>query len=109
MWSWALDVSETLAVDWETSSDSYSQLVHLNLAHNNFSIVPASLACLAVSVTRLNLSFNKYCHFSFSTITPFYLVLQNYVHLPLSLVCSINGLKMKQVFTLNIFYYFIMI
>lgn len=35
-----------------------SDLQVLNLAHNSFSVVPKCLACLAPSLTRLNLSFN---------------------------------------------------
>ena len=59
MWSNNVDISETLSSDVEGTSHSCSQLFHLNLAHNNFSSVPVSLACLAVNLTRLNLSFNK--------------------------------------------------
>jgi Leucine-rich repeat (LRR) protein len=59
MWSQNVDVSETLSSDMEGASHSCSQLFNLNLAHNNFSSVPVSLACLAVNLTRLNMSFNK--------------------------------------------------
>ena len=60
MWSRNVDISDTLPTDLDTAGHSSSQLFHLNLAHNNFSSVPVSLACLAVNLSRLNLSFNKY-------------------------------------------------
>lgn len=60
LWSRTVNINETLpADDLYGGIQSCSQLIHLNLAHNNFSSVPASLACIAVNLTRLNLSFNK--------------------------------------------------
>ncbi|EFX78451.1 hypothetical protein DAPPUDRAFT_320450 [Daphnia pulex] len=58
LWSPTVDINETLPADID-SPQSCSQLIHLNLAHNNFSSIPVSLACIAVNLIRLNLSFNK--------------------------------------------------
>lgn len=59
LWSHTVDINETLPADMDDMPQSCSQLVHLNLAHNNFSSVPVSLACIAVNLVRLNMSFNK--------------------------------------------------
>lgn len=47
-----------------------SQLSLLNLAHNMFTSIPSSLACLAVNLTRLNMSFNNLRSMSHVTSYP---------------------------------------
>lgn len=47
-----------------------SQLSSLNLAHNMFTSVPAPLSCLAVNLTRLNMSFNNLRSMSHITSYP---------------------------------------
>ncbi|CAG0894784.1 unnamed protein product, partial [Cyprideis torosa] len=55
-WSHSLEVQEQLPM---RAGPGTSQLVSLNLAHNLFTEIPGGLACLAVSLTRLDLSHNK--------------------------------------------------
>ncbi|XP_069363530.1 leucine-rich repeat serine/threonine-protein kinase 1 isoform X1 [Maniola hyperantus] len=51
-------------------SSGGSCLASLNLAHNQFSCVPAPLACRAPSLTRLNMAYNNLRSMSFVTSYP---------------------------------------
>lgn len=51
-------------------SEKVSQLSSLNLAHNMFAAVPAALTCLAINLTRLNMSFNNLRSMSHITSYP---------------------------------------
>lgn len=60
VWNRTVEIMEQIArVDdaSEVKSNS-SQLSSLNLSHNSFSSIPPVLSCLAVNLTRLNMSYN---------------------------------------------------
>ena len=57
LWSSAIQIQESLSVGLD--SNNGSNLQSLNLSHNSFTTVPVGLPCLAVSLTRLNLSYNR--------------------------------------------------
>ena len=59
-WRGKVNVNENIISEDDADLQPCTQLTQLNLAHNNFSEVPSSLACLAFNLSRLNLSFNKY-------------------------------------------------
>ncbi|XP_063218267.1 leucine-rich repeat serine/threonine-protein kinase 1 isoform X2 [Bacillus rossius redtenbacheri] len=59
VWSRNVEVTEQIMHSEEGSDANCSQLSALNLAHNQFTTLPAALPCLAVSLTRLNMSYNS--------------------------------------------------
>ncbi|XP_042874450.1 leucine-rich repeat serine/threonine-protein kinase 1-like isoform X4 [Penaeus japonicus] len=59
LWSNAVEIQESLVGVRETEEETLSNLQSLNLSHNSFSSVPSGLACLALSLNRLNLSYNR--------------------------------------------------
>ncbi|XP_076065875.1 leucine-rich repeat serine/threonine-protein kinase 1-like isoform X3 [Oratosquilla oratoria] len=59
LWSTSVEVQESLAGPSEMEGTLTSHLQALNLAHNAFTAVPTGLACLALSLNRLNLSYNR--------------------------------------------------
>ncbi|RZF34102.1 hypothetical protein LSTR_LSTR009743, partial [Laodelphax striatellus] len=58
VWSRSVEVTEQILHPEHDASEDCSQLSSLNLAHNQFTSVPVVLSCLAVNLTRLNLSYN---------------------------------------------------
>ncbi|XP_043222191.1 leucine-rich repeat serine/threonine-protein kinase 1-like isoform X1 [Amphibalanus amphitrite] len=59
LWHGRLEITDTGPDDQLTAQDQVtSQLHSLILAHNRFSRLPTGLACLAVSLSRLNLAYN---------------------------------------------------
>ncbi|XP_063840315.1 leucine-rich repeat serine/threonine-protein kinase 1-like isoform X2 [Scylla paramamosain] len=59
LWSSAVEIQESLMGVRETEEETLSNLQSLNLSHNSFMCVPNGLACLALSLNRLNLSYNR--------------------------------------------------
>ncbi|KAK7078389.1 hypothetical protein SK128_010660, partial [Halocaridina rubra] len=59
LWSSSIDIQDSLVGVRETEEERISHLQSLNLSHNAFSSVPAGIACLALSLNRLNLSYNR--------------------------------------------------
>ncbi|XP_064112289.1 leucine-rich repeat serine/threonine-protein kinase 1-like isoform X1 [Macrobrachium nipponense] len=59
LWSNSIDIQESLVGVRDTEEETLSRLQSLNLSHNAFTCVPSGLACLAVSLNRLNLSYNR--------------------------------------------------
>ncbi|XP_014247457.1 leucine-rich repeat serine/threonine-protein kinase 1 [Cimex lectularius] len=59
LWSKNVEVTEHCVTNDEEADSQYCQIQTLNLAHNQFASVPPILACLAVNLTRLNLSYNR--------------------------------------------------
>ncbi|CAB3385193.1 Hypothetical predicted protein [Cloeon dipterum] len=59
IWSKNVEVNDQILHADEDSLENCSQLSALNLAHNAFSCIPSALPCLAVNLTRLNLSYNN--------------------------------------------------
>lgn len=59
VWSRNVEVNDQILHSDGDNSENCSQLSALNLAHNAFSCIPVALPCLAVNLTRLNLSYNK--------------------------------------------------
>jgi hypothetical protein len=59
IWSRSVEVTEQILHRDDENEDNRSQLSALNLAHNQFTGVPVALPCLAVNLTRLNLSYNR--------------------------------------------------
>jgi hypothetical protein len=65
IWSRSVEVTEQILHHGDENQDNCSQLSALNLAHNQFTSMPVALPCLAVNLTRLNLSYNRcviLCH-----------------------------------------------
>ncbi|KAK6640323.1 hypothetical protein RUM44_012009 [Polyplax serrata] len=56
IWNSSVEITEQIVLD--ECQQNCSQLTLLNLSHNSFSAVPPVLACLAVNLTRLNMSYN---------------------------------------------------
>lgn len=67
VWTRSVQVSEKVLDDSEPGSRS--SITSLNLAHNLFTSIPVALPCLAVNLTRLNMSYN--CLRSMSYITSY--------------------------------------
>ncbi|KAK4295198.1 hypothetical protein Pmani_032225 [Petrolisthes manimaculis] len=59
LWSSTVEIQESLVGVRETAEETQSNLQSLNLSHNAFTTVPLGLACLALSLNRLNLSYNR--------------------------------------------------
>ncbi|XP_062127004.1 LOW QUALITY PROTEIN: leucine-rich repeat serine/threonine-protein kinase 1 [Drosophila sulfurigaster albostrigata] len=73
LWSTTLDITdndlkwqqeqeqeqEQAAIDGKAPPHGASQLSSLNIANNLFTSIPAALPCLAVNLTRLNMSYNS--------------------------------------------------
>nr|XP_045599191.1 leucine-rich repeat serine/threonine-protein kinase 1-like isoform X5 [Procambarus clarkii] len=59
LWSNSVEIQESLVGVRETEEETLSNLQSLNLSHNAFTSVPSGLACLALSLNRLNLSYNR--------------------------------------------------
>lgn len=60
VWSNALEITDN-DLKWNESKkdEGESQLNNLNIANNLFTSIPAALPCLAVNLTRLNMSYNS--------------------------------------------------
>jgi len=60
VWNRTIEIMEQIVRVDETSEvkSNSSQLSSLNLSHNRFSSIPPVLSCLAVNLTRLNISYN---------------------------------------------------
>lgn len=54
-----LEISEEDLGLCGTRSVNNEQLTNLNLANNLFTSIPLALPCLAVNLTRLNMSYNS--------------------------------------------------
>jgi Leucine-rich repeat (LRR) protein len=52
-------LSNTNVESTDNKSQYYSNIIDLNLSHNNFDDVPACLACLMPKLLKLNMSFNR--------------------------------------------------
>ncbi|XP_068220598.1 leucine-rich repeat serine/threonine-protein kinase 1 isoform X12 [Palaemon carinicauda] len=59
LWSNSIDIQESLVGVRDTEEETLSRLQSLNLSHNAFTCVPSGIACLALSLNRLNLSYNR--------------------------------------------------
>ncbi|KAJ9598231.1 hypothetical protein L9F63_011052, partial [Diploptera punctata] len=70
IWSRNVEVTEQILHHDDENEDNCSQLSALNLAHNQFTSIPPSLPCLAVNLTRLNLSYNSLRSMSHITSYP---------------------------------------
>ncbi|XP_039275893.1 leucine-rich repeat serine/threonine-protein kinase 1-like [Nilaparvata lugens] len=70
VWSRSVEVTEQILHPEHDASEDCSQLSSLNLAHNQFTSVPVVLSCLAVNLTRLNLSYNSLRSMSHITSYP---------------------------------------
>lgn len=60
VWNHTVEIMEQITRVDDTSNikSNNSQLSSLNLSHNKFSSIPPVLSCLAVNLTRLNVSYN---------------------------------------------------
>lgn len=60
VWNHTIEIMEQIVRVDDTSEvkSNSSQLSSLNLSHNRFSSIPPVLSCLAVNLTRLNMSYN---------------------------------------------------
>ncbi|XP_021920937.1 leucine-rich repeat serine/threonine-protein kinase 1 isoform X3 [Zootermopsis nevadensis] len=70
IWSRSVEVTEQILHHDDENEGNCSQLSALNLAHNQFTSVPVALSCLAVNLTRLNLSYNSLRSMSHITSYP---------------------------------------
>ncbi|XP_049858112.1 leucine-rich repeat serine/threonine-protein kinase 1 isoform X1 [Schistocerca gregaria] len=70
IWSRSVEVTEQIMHTDEEHDENCSKLSALNLAHNLFTGVPIALPCLAVNLTRLNLSYNSLRSMSHITSYP---------------------------------------
>ncbi|KAL0267443.1 UNVERIFIED_CONTAM: hypothetical protein PYX00_009712 [Menopon gallinae] len=68
LWSSSIEIAEQIVTD--QCQQNCSHLSALNLAHNLFTSVPPLLACLAVNLTRLNMSYNSLRSMSHVTTYP---------------------------------------
>lgn len=60
IWSRSLEVTDEEVRVSDLKNDlSITQLSSLNLANNLFTSIPLALPCLAVNLTRLNMSYNS--------------------------------------------------
>ncbi|XP_076373717.1 leucine-rich repeat kinase isoform X2 [Tachypleus tridentatus] len=57
IWSRSVEVVD-VPLDSKLDKDQHCQLSSLNLSHNAFEVIPPVLACFALSLARLNLSYN---------------------------------------------------
>lgn len=57
IWSSSVEIIDQIVVD--ECQKNCSRLTSLNLSHNSFDSVPPVLACLAVNLNRLNMSYNR--------------------------------------------------
>lgn len=57
VWGSSVEITEQIVVN--ECQQNCSRLTSLNLAHNPIDSVPPVLACLALNLTRLNMSYNK--------------------------------------------------
>lgn len=67
---WTGSVQVTEKITDETEPGTRSVLTSLNLAHNLFTSVPVALPCLAVSLVRLNMTYNSLRSMSHITSYP---------------------------------------
>jgi len=58
LWSQNVEVVAASHNDDESDTRQQCKLVSLNLSHNGFQRLPPTLSCLALNLTRLNLSYN---------------------------------------------------
>ncbi len=79
MWSSSVEIRDNKTHHGGSGKDNGNGLQVLNLAHNSFSVLPRSLACLAPQLARLNLSYNKLTKMGCLTSIP-----MNLKHLDLS-------------------------
>lgn len=70
IWSKSVEVTEQIMHNDDSVTEQSSQLSSLNLAHNLFASIPVVLPCLAVNLTRLNMSFNSLRSMSHITSYP---------------------------------------
>lgn len=73
LWCKSVEITEQILQDDDDDlhrHGKFSQLSSLNLAHNMFTSIPSPLACLAVNLTRLNMSFNSLRSMSHVTSYP---------------------------------------
>nr|CAD7202602.1 unnamed protein product [Timema douglasi] len=70
IWSRNVEVTEQILHNDENNQDNCSKLSSLNLAHNQFTSIPVALPCLAVNLTRLNMSYNSLRSMSHITSYP---------------------------------------
>lgn len=68
IWNSAVNITERIVT--EECEKNCSQLTSLNLAHNSFDSVPPMLACIAVNLLKLNMSYNRY-HLCFKDVNFF--------------------------------------
>ncbi|XP_044740580.1 leucine-rich repeat serine/threonine-protein kinase 1 isoform X2 [Chrysoperla carnea] len=70
VWTKSVEVTEQIFHSDDDLLEQSSKLSALNLAHNLFSSIPCSLPCLAVNLTRLNMSYNNLRSMSHITSYP---------------------------------------
>uniref|UniRef100_A0A1B6DQ53 non-specific serine/threonine protein kinase n=1 Tax=Clastoptera arizonana TaxID=38151 RepID=A0A1B6DQ53_9HEMI len=70
VWSRSVQVMEQISSSDEDNGQDCSHLSALNLAHNQFTAIPTVLSCLAVNLTRLNMSYNSLRSMSHITSYP---------------------------------------
>ncbi|XP_022171675.1 leucine-rich repeat serine/threonine-protein kinase 1 isoform X1 [Myzus persicae] len=72
VWNRTIEIMEQIVRVDDTSEvkSNSSQLSSLNLSHNRFSSIPPVLSCLAVNLTRLNISYNCLRTMSYITSYP---------------------------------------
>jgi Leucine-rich repeat (LRR) protein len=58
LWSQNVEVVAASHNDEDSDARQQCNLVSLNLSHNGFQRIPPTLSCLAINLTRLNLSYN---------------------------------------------------
>lgn len=70
LWNKNVEVIEHSVVNDGDNDSQFCQITWLNLAHNQFTSVPPLLPCLAVNLSRLNLSYNRLRSMSHITSYP---------------------------------------
>ncbi|XP_067128785.1 leucine-rich repeat serine/threonine-protein kinase 1 [Centruroides vittatus] len=58
LWSHSIEIIEASLND-DLEKEQYCQLTSLNLSHNAYKTIPPVLACFAVNLSRLNMSYNR--------------------------------------------------
>ena len=58
LWSQSLEVVAVSHNEDDSDSRQYCKLLSLNLSHNGFERIPRMLSCLAINLSRLNMSYN---------------------------------------------------